>query len=212
MRRTTLSLFTSLSLVALSATASAASLSPQPKAGLWRTESKALVNGVDMAAQMHQAQKKMLERQLAALPKEERARAKAEWAEEMGEPGVDMQCHSAEKIREFTRPESMREKLMEDMEGCDVKVTNKGKSSLAISGQCDSGSGADFDGKMEGEMEIVNSKEIRFSMNSKGKPKMEGGFAQAQDGMSMPEMKVEMTSVSTWVGSDCGDYVEDAED
>lgn len=189
-----------LSLFCLVATAAQAqSISPQPEAGLWRSEATTLINGEDLQAALRAAQEDMLK----DLPEEHRAMM----SQALGDPeaiGVNMECISAEEARSLTNPELLIESARKDMPECTLQLEEVSESSLRITGNCAGSEG--FTGDMHGELTMVSAREMRTRFTGQGIMRLEAEqVPESLKHMATGELvDIEHSEKSTWVAADCG--------
>lgn len=175
----------------------AANIEPTPEPGLWHSESTTLINGVDMQAKMREVRESML----ANMPAEQRAMVE----EMMGdaEDAGHQRCISADLAKQMTDPATLLADAQEQMPGCDLKVAKSADDSLEFSGDCANPDG--FTGTMQGDMQMVSSKEIKSNFLGDGTYQLPeqaaGGLADELNG----PVKVDHKETSKWVSSDCGD-------
>lgn len=178
----------------------AQSISPQPEAGLWRSEATTLINGIDLQAALRVSQEDMFK----DLPEEQRAMLR----EALGNPeevGVNMECITAEEARSLTNPEKLIESARRDMPECRLQVEETSDSSMRILGNCAGSDG--FSGDMHGELTMVSSREMRTRFTGQGIMQMD--TEQAPDNLQSiatgEPVNIEHSEKSTWVSADCGD-------
>ncbi|GAA6131292.1 DUF3617 domain-containing protein [Halopseudomonas sabulinigri] len=175
----------------------AASIEPAPEPGLWHSESTTLINGVDLQAKMREARQAML----ANMPAEQRAMVE----EMMGsaEDAGHQRCISAELAEKMTDPEALLADAREQMPGCELKVKQSDDDRLEFSGDCANTDG--FTGTMQGDMQMISSREIKSNFRGDGTYQLPeqaaGGLADKLNG----PVKVDHQEISKWVASDCGD-------
>lgn len=183
-----------------STAAQAQSISPQPEAGLWRSEAATLINGQDLQAALRASQEDMFK----DLPEEQRAilREALGNAEEVG---VDMECISAEEASSLTNPQQLIESARKDMPECTLEVEEASESSLRITGNCAGSDG--FNGDMHGELTMVSAREMRTRFTGQGVMQLEAEQApeNLQQMATGEPVNIEHSEKSTWVSADCGD-------
>lgn len=175
--------------VALSAHAE--QLSPTPEAGLWRSETRILINGEDRMPAIRQAQQQLLEK----LPPDQRDTLEGAIAQ--GNPGIRMECISQQEASGMVHIDEMRRKIQRNVPECELTVSPADRSRLQIKGACHGENG--FDGDMQGELEIVSSQEIRSSFLGRGHFQM-----TRDDGTSSQPSNIQQLEISRWTSPDCG--------
>lgn len=178
----------------------AQSISPQPEAGLWRSEAKTLINGEDLQAAMRVAQQEMLKN----LPQEQRAML-SEALGDMQDMGVNMECISEQQARDLTNPERLIESARRDMPECTLQAEEASESSLRVTGNCAGSEG--FNGDMHGELTMVSSREMRTRFTGQGIMQLDAEqVPESMQNMATGKpVNIEHNETSTWVSADCGD-------
>lgn len=175
----------------------AANIEPTPEPGLWHSESTTLINGVDMQAKMREVREAML----ANMPAEQRAMVESMMDD--SEDAGHQRCISADLAKQMTDPATLLADAQEQMPGCDLKVAKSADDSLEFSGECANPDG--FTGTMQGDMQMVSSREIKSNFRGDGTYQLPeqaaGGLAEQLNG----PVKVDHKEISKWVASDCGD-------
>lgn len=193
----TLVLLTCLCSISAIVSAQAKSISPKPEAGLWRSEATTLINGEDAQAAMRKAYQDMVNQ----FPPEQRE----QMAEMLGVQDIDaqMKCISAEEAAAMTDPETLLAEAKEEMGDCDITVEQAGASKLTFKGRCEGTEG--FNGDMQGEMEMISSREMRSKFSGEGLYEMDAGAMTATTaGSAGSPVNIQHTEVSTWVSANCG--------
>lgn len=182
------------------ASAQADTISPEPEPGLWRRESTTLINGQDLQMAIRNAQQQMLQ----ALPAEQR-KMMEEMMNPGGEPGVEMECISPQMAADLTDPEALLQRARDDMDECSLAINKVSGSTMAIAGSCAGNQG--YAGEMQGELTIVNPREMRSTFSGTGTMQMDAGqVPPALQGMTGDQpVAIEHTEVSTWLSADCAD-------
>lgn len=180
------------------AQASAESISPQPEAGLWRSEAQTLINGQDLVAQMRAAQQQVLQ----SLPPEQRAQMQSILQSE-GEPGVQTECITADQAKKMTDPQAILADAQRQLENCKIDIDRASDSTLTFSGTCDGNEG--FTGDMRGELVMVSPREMRSKFTGTGvyeaaMPDMPPG----QPGMDGGPVEIQHSETNRWVAAECG--------
>ncbi len=181
-------------------TVQAATISPEPEAGLWRQESTTLINGQDLQLAIRNAQQQMLQ----ALPAQQR-----QMMEQMmntdADPGVEMECISPQMAEDLTNPDALLKRAREDMPDCSMAINKVSGSTMAIAGNCAGSEG--YNGEMQGELTILSSREMRSTFTGTGTMQMDSEQAPAaMQGMTGNQpVTIEHTQVATWMSSDCAD-------
>lgn len=179
----------------------AQNLKPEP--GLWRNESTVLINGTDLFEQMLKAQQAMLD----SLPAEQRATMQAMLGE-MGDPNINDYCISAEEANRGR--DTWRDQLKKDMPNCEIKVTDSSNNSMSFTGTCRDTGEEGFVGEISGDMQLVNSRELRTSFTGKGV--MNPGEGSELPVSSTDMSTIETRAISRWIGSDCSELPEQDDD
>lgn len=175
----------------LVAIANAEQLSPTPEAGLWRTETRVLINGKDRMPAIRQEQREALEK----LPADQQIALESTIIQ--GNPGMTMQCITPRQASDMVHIDAMRRKIQRNVPECKLTVSSLNRSSLRIKGDCRGENG--FDGDMQGELEIISSQEIRSSFLGRGH------FQMTQEGgMDSQPTKIQQLEISRWTSPDCG--------
>lgn len=171
--------------------AHAEQLSPTPEAGLWRSETRILINGEDRMPAIRQAQQQMLEQ----LPADQRDTLEGVITE--GNPGIRMECLTPHQASSIVRIDEMRRKIQRNVPECELTVSSTERSRLRVSGDCRGENG--FDGDMQGELEIISSQEIRSSFLGHGHFQV-----VHEDGVSGQPSNIQQLEISRWTSPDCG--------
>ena len=166
-------------------------LSPTPEAGLWRSETRILINGEDRMPAIRQAQQQLLEK----LPPDQRDTLEDTIAQ--GNPGIRMECITSHEAAGMVHIDAMRRKIQRNVPECELTVSSADRSRLQINGDCRGENG--FDGDMQGELEIVSSQEIRSSFLGRGRFQM-----THDDGTSSQPSNIQQLEISRWTSPDCG--------
>lgn len=187
-------------LVLFSIESQAQSISPQPEAGLWRSEAKTLINGQDLQAAVRKAQQDMFK----DLPEDQRAMLNAALGDSQ-EIGVELECITTEEARNLTNPQSLIESARRDMPECTLEVEEASESSLRVTGNCAGSDG--FNGDMHGELTMLSSREMRTRFTGQGVMQLqpEQTPEHLENVASGEPVNIEHSEKSTWVSADCGD-------
>jgi len=171
--------------------AQAADFKVKPRPGLWKTETKVLINGVDMMAQIEATRKQMM----ANMPPEARARMEA--AMPPTPQSEELECLTQAQIDKITDPVSWF-KEQEGLSNCAFEVTHQSAHKIQFKGTCKAtGKGAEsFSGTLSGEFSA--SSDTAWRMEMKGKGMVPGPNGQPQS------VTQNVTSKGTWQKSDCG--------
>ncbi|SDS79047.1 Protein of unknown function [Halopseudomonas litoralis] len=178
-------------LVPLTLSAHAYELSPKPEAGLWRSETRILINGEDPMPTIRQSQQQLLEQ----LPADQRDALEGVAAQR--NPGIRMECITPQQASSMVHIDEMRRKIQRNVPECELTVSSAERSRLRVSGDCRGENG--FEGDMQGELEIISSQEIRSSFLGHGHFQVvhEGG------GSGQPS-NIQQLEISRWTSPDCG--------
>lgn len=176
----------------------AASISPTPEPGLWRSEATTLINGQDAQASMRDAYEQIL----SQFPEEQRAQMSE--AVGMSDISAQMECIDADDAAAMTDPEVLLAEAQQEMEGCAIEIQQAGQSSLTFTGTCDNSEG--FSGDMQGELVMVSSREMRSKFSGKGNYQvLTDPGTVGTPGTEGGPVDIQHTEVSRWVSADCGD-------
>ena len=183
--------FTIIVLFPVTLSVNAEQLSPTPEAGLWRSETRILINGEDRMPAIRQAQQQLLEQ----LPADQRDVLESSIAQ--GDPGITMECITPPQASEMVRVDEMKREIQRNIPECELTVSSADRSRLRINGDCHGENG--FDGDMQGELEIISSQEIRSSFLGRGHFQM-----AREEEISEQPSNIQQLRISRWTSPDCG--------
>ena len=172
-------------LVAFTLPVHAYQLSPTPEAGLWRTETRTLIESEERI----QAQQQMLEE----LPVERRTAL--DDAISRSTPQIRMRCLTAQRAEELMQIDALQREIQRDMPECELTVHPVDRSTLSVHGHCHGERG--FHGDMQGHLEIISSYEIRASYLGQSRE----GSTPGSETMN----SIQLQEISRWSAEDCGD-------
>jgi len=195
--RTRLPLLIPFLLLAGSASALAASIQPTPEPGLWLSDSTTLINGVDLHAKLREARDAMLE----SIPQEQRS-----LVAQMLDNATDAnqkRCITQELAQQLTDPDALLADAHKQMPGCEFSIEQHGDDRLAFNGTCNNKDG--FTGTMQGETQMISSREMRSSFTGEGTYQIPEQTAPGLAEQLNGPVKVTHRETSTWSASACGD-------
>ena len=103
----------------------------------------------------------------------------------------------------MTDPDALLADAHEQMPGCEFNIEQRGDDRLAFNGTCDNKDG--FTGTMQGETQMISSREMRSSFLGEGTYQLPEQSAPGLAEQLNGPVKVEHQETSTWSTSDCGD-------
>lgn len=170
-------------------------LSPQPRPGLWMSESITLVDGKDVAEAVMLAQVEGLQK----LPPEQRAlveQALRQRAQQKTRP----ECLTPDEVALITRPQALLARLEESMPGCRFQPVMAGGSRLSFTGQCTNPDG--FSGDLQGQWTLSGDRATHMVLRGKGR--VAGAETLGLKGGAQALHEFQTESRSTWQATDCG--------
>lgn len=185
MKNITLSTLFTLAMLGWGLCCKAEAFNTQPRAGLWQSDVKLIIDGRDILAEV----KAMQEQLMANLPASAR--------EAMGKSGM-MPNMNNDTLSCITPQQAADAKDIDhwlgqaSQEGCDVQETDRSKNTVGIKVSCD-GSGG-YTGEYTGTLSVESEKS--WSMTLQGKGTMGDGG---------PEVAQDISVNGTWISDDCGD-------
>lgn len=177
-------------LVTFALTAQAERLTPTPEAGLWRTESRVLINHPSFVSQ-HDTQ------QLAELPTAA-YRALLDSAVVETTPDIVMECIPAHEAAALAHVLTLQQVIQRKLPECELDLHRVDRSSLKLSGNCQNAQGVN--GALHGLVEFVSSHEIHLSILSN-----DSSDKADSDVSTIPNLaNAQRHEIHRWTSHDCG--------
>lgn len=167
--------------------------SPTPEAGLWRHESRELVDNAD-----HQ---KIFD-DVAVPLSHTTAEQRTQLAKAINEanPIINMECFTLSQVGELVQIDSLQREMQRKVPECELTAQPLDRSTLSLHGNCKANHG--FHGKVHGYVEFITSHQFQITFLGEAQIPAET-FVEADS--PTPEARLHRNETYRWSAADCGD-------
>lgn len=174
-------------------------LQAPPQPGLWESDARVQVNGLDVTAGLRSAQDVLMR----VLPASQRQQMAAMVASQAGSlaGGKTRQCLSAADAARFARPEDALMQLQRSAPRCRFEQPEVNGAQVDFKGRCDDPQG--FTGDVSGRFTMTSPTEWQGRFGGRGRiarADQMAGLQMGDDG----QVDLQAQTRSIWLSADCG--------